>query len=290
MTTRTDVVVDYNDNPRIIEVAAPSTIMNMQDFVDTVRKHEDSFQGMSYRKLIDASGKEDLGGGVQVGITVSEQESQLAFEARLTPAETGTVTSNPGSAINGRDSFVDLAADFITALVSRGSLVINFDDNSLAEVISVTSATQLVTKTLVNGASNVYNITDSYHVFNIIQCNATGGNLVAVDAVQSPIPAVLPTAFTQVILTASSSGTISNLDNLPSLVSDSVWNTIVEPQGGYTAKDALNIGLAALAGEVIVSPDGNTITFSTPDGVITRMVSTTDNKGNRTAIALTPAV
>lgn len=91
------------------------------------------------------------------------------------------------------------------------------------------------------------------------------------------------------VIDNGSISTHNEYQDFKDMISDSVWNTIVEPQGGYTAKDVQNIGLAALAGEVIVSPDGNTITFSTPDGVITRMVSTTDSNGNRTAVALTPA-
>lgn len=235
MTTRTDVVPDYYDSPRVLEVAAPSTEMTMQDLVDTVRKLEDSFQGMGFKKLINASGKEDLGGGVQVGVTVSQQDTKLAFEGRTTPVETGTVSTNPGSPITGRDSFTDAAADFVAALVARGSLVLNWSDRSLAEVISVDSTTKLTTKTLVNGVANTYTATDIYSVFNIVQCNATGGNLVAVDDVQASISAILPTAFTQVVLTASASATTQNQGAL----------NFATYQGGVTIDPANTTGLAA---------------------------------------------
>lgn len=214
MTTRTDIAIDYIDSPRVIEVNAPSTEMIMQDLVDTVRKQEDSFQGMSYEKLVNASGKEDLGGGVQVGITVAQQNMKLAFEGRTTPAETGTVSTNPGSPVLGRDSFTDTAALFITNSVARGSLVINFTDQSVAEVVSVDSEIKLTTKTLVNGIGNTFDVADVYHVFNIVQCSALGGNLVAVNKLQATISAILPTAFTQVLLTASSSATTQNQENL----------------------------------------------------------------------------
>lgn len=210
MTTRTDVVIEYTTSPRVVEVNAPSTEMIMQDWVDTNRKLEDSFQGMAFTKLLNASGKEDLGGGVSVGITAASQDNLLSFAARTTPAETGTVTSNPGSPVAGRDSFIDTTATFQANNVARGSLVVNFTDNSIADVVSVDGETQLTTKTLVNGIGNTFDTADVYHVFNIIQCNATGGNLTAVDTVPATISPILPTAFTQIILTASSSATTQN--------------------------------------------------------------------------------
>lgn len=186
----------------------------MQDVVDTVRKLEDAFKGMSFSKLLNASGKEDLGGGVEVGITVALQDAKIAFEARTTPAQTGTVSTNPGTPVTGQDVFTDSSATFITNGVARGSLVINFTDNSIADVVSVDSETQITTKTLVNGIGNTYDVNDVYHVFNIIQVSATGGNLTAVDSNQVSIPAILPTAFTQVVLTASSSATTQNQEAL----------------------------------------------------------------------------
>lgn len=209
MASRTDVEVTYADSPRVAEIAAPSTDINMQDLVDTLRDAEYSWAGNTSKKLLNASGKEDLGGGVRVGITAALQNLLLAFEGRTTPAETGTVTSNPGSVIVGRDQFVDTSADFVTAAVARGSLVINFTDQSVAEVVSVDDLNTLTTKTLVNGIGNTYDVADVYHVFNIIQCKADGGNLVAVDEAQATVAAILPTAFTQVTLTSSSSATIS---------------------------------------------------------------------------------
>ena len=209
MTTRTDEVdIDFFSSPRVMEVQAPATEFIMQDIVDTTRKLEDAFSGMSFDKLINASGKEDLGGGVKVGITVAMQNMLLAFAGRTTPAQTGTVTSNPGSPVTGRDAFIDTAATFQTNNVARGSLVINFTDQSIAEVVSVDSETQLTTKTLVNGIGNTYDVNDVYHVFNIVQVSASGGNLVAVDDVGGSISPILPTAFTQVILTSSSSATL----------------------------------------------------------------------------------
>ncbi|MCK5432665.1 MAG: hypothetical protein KAJ03_07965, partial [Gammaproteobacteria bacterium] len=51
---------------------------------------------------------------------------------------------------------------------------------------------------------------DTYHVFNIIQCDMSGGNVVAIDSGGSPINPILPTAFTQVVRTSSSSSTLTS--------------------------------------------------------------------------------
>ena len=214
MTTRTDVDVEFFSSPRIAEVRAPSTEIIMQDLVDTLRIQEETFQGLVFDKLINASGKEDLGGGVKVGITVAMQNLLLAFAGRTTPAETGTVTSSLAPTVANQQRFEDTAADFITAGVQRGSLLINFTDQSVADVVEVESPTVLRTKTLVEGIGNTYDVADVYKVWNIVQVSATGGNLVAVDEVQSVIAAILPTAFTQVVLTSSASATLQEQEDI----------------------------------------------------------------------------
>jgi len=93
MTTRTDVDYDLTRSPRIAEIASPSIEMVMQDYVDTTRVEESTFKAMSHTFLMNASGKEDLGGGTIVAITVAEQDLKLAFQARTTTAQTGTVTT-----------------------------------------------------------------------------------------------------------------------------------------------------------------------------------------------------
>jgi hypothetical protein len=54
----------------------------VQDYVDTTRPFEASFEAMSHPYLINAGGKDDLGGGKLVDITLSEQDLKVAFEAR----------------------------------------------------------------------------------------------------------------------------------------------------------------------------------------------------------------
>lgn len=132
MAVRTDITVDWSQSPRIIEVAAPSTQITIQDLVDTLRALEDDLENLQYDQIISAAGKEELGGGVLVGVTATLLNALLQFEARPGPTYT--------------------------------------------------------------------------------QCSVAGGNLVAVDDAgvtqSSPIN---PTAFTQVLITASSSATLQEL-------------------------------------------------------------------------------
>lgn len=231
MATRDDITVLHTLSPRVAELAAPATSISMQDVVDTLRVEEMQFQSMGYPRLLTASGKEDLGDGLIVAITVAEQDVRLKFEGRTTPAETGTVTtgSGPPNAV-GRQTFTDTAADFDAANVEPGSLVINFTDRSIADVVQKIDSDTLETKTLVNGVTNEYNVTDIYHVFNIIQCRTFGGNLTAVDDLDATINAILPSAFTQVIVQLSSANTITNLTDIEADIATILAQTTASAQ------------------------------------------------------------
>lgn len=128
MAIRGDVSVNWEVSPRIITVASPSTEIVMQDLLDTLRSLEAAQVAIDNPSIVDAAGKEPLGGSVFVGLTVSLLNAKLAFQARPGPT--------------------------------------------------------------------------------YVQCNATGGNLVAFDDVGASISAIEPTAFTQVLLTSSSSATL----------------------------------------------------------------------------------
>jgi hypothetical protein len=54
-----------------IEVSSPQVVITAQDLINDIRDFEYSWDGMAYERIADASGKEDLGNGVSVGITVS---------------------------------------------------------------------------------------------------------------------------------------------------------------------------------------------------------------------------
>lgn len=86
MTIRTDISIDWDSSPRVLTVASPSDEITIQDLVDTCRDFEDSPVGMCHDDLIDAAGKEFLGGITYVGITATLQNCVVAFEARGGPS------------------------------------------------------------------------------------------------------------------------------------------------------------------------------------------------------------
>ena len=73
-------------SPRIITIpATDGTEISVQSLVTQIRIWEDTQINMSYPKLLSASGKEDLGGEVWVGITAKLENAKVMFEARGTP-------------------------------------------------------------------------------------------------------------------------------------------------------------------------------------------------------------
>lgn len=88
MAIRTDISIDWNSSPRVITVLSPSTSINIQDLVDTCRYNEALIENIIYDHLIDAAGKDNLGGGLLVGITATLFNTVLAFEPRAGPTYT----------------------------------------------------------------------------------------------------------------------------------------------------------------------------------------------------------
>lgn len=86
MTIRNDVTVNWASSPRIITVASPSETITIKDLYDTLRSLEASLSSMDDDSIVEAGGLEDLGGGVQVGLTVTLLNAKLAFESRSGPA------------------------------------------------------------------------------------------------------------------------------------------------------------------------------------------------------------
>ncbi len=120
MTIRSDLSINWVTSPRIITVAAPSTEVTMQDLVDTVRDLEDELNdGLQYEYILDAAGKENLGGGVAVGVTVTLRNARLAFEARA-------------------------GLTFDQCNISGGNLVAVDADGDSMEAVQTTSYTQVI--------------------------------------------------------------------------------------------------------------------------------------------------
>lgn len=213
MATRTDVKIYQYLTPRLLIVDAPSTSLNIQDLHDTLSEIDDDFTSMSYPKLLATAGKEDLGGGNFVGLTLTLQNCQVGFEHRTQILQSGTVTTASGTPLEVI-SLHDSAATFITNGVTRGDVVVNTSDStgSHAEVVTVVSETELEVLAPGGGGENDFDVGESYLVWLVEECTIDGGNLVAVDTSDAAITPLFPTFGTYITRVLSSSATIAASD------------------------------------------------------------------------------
>jgi hypothetical protein len=199
-----------NLSPRIIEVDSPTVNISVQEIVNLVRDWEATVKNLDYAFLIDAAGKEDLGGGVSVGITATLKNAIIAFAIQGGVDSSGTVTTPDATGVVLTDS----AGTFISDGIVAGDTVVNVSDGSITSVLRVDSETQLTTFGLASGTDNQFDSADSYKIWNKVQCEVSGGNLVAVDENGATMSAFLPTAQTHVIRTSSSSATATSQASL----------------------------------------------------------------------------
>lgn len=143
------MALSFNKVNKVITVLSPDTEITIQNLLNSIREWEDEVTSMDMPVIASCAGKEPLGGGVVVGLTLTLLDNwQLAFEARSGPTYT--------------------------------------------------------------------------------QCIVSGGNIVAVHT----DGAIFPTAFTQVLITASSSATQSDLAAIQySSYQNAIW---VDPNGTTT--------------------------------------------------------
>jgi len=85
----------YDFNNKLITVPLADSSLDLQFLVDETREAEQHLSpGMGYNKIIDAFGKQNLGGGLQVGITVVMLDGwRVAFADRPGPTTTSVTIS-----------------------------------------------------------------------------------------------------------------------------------------------------------------------------------------------------
>jgi hypothetical protein len=206
MTVRTDVSIRFNLSPRIIHIAAPSTEITIQDLHDTLRALEDEPSAMQYPDLIETTGGQSLGGADSVGLTASLKNARIAFDARKTSVSAGSVTTTD---LTGR-LLIDSNATFVSDGVVPGAWLVNLSDGSVCTALVVLSETTILTDIPGDGSTNQWQTGDDYKIWNVVQVEVSGGNLVAVDESLASIDSVLPTAGTQVVRTSAASATSTN--------------------------------------------------------------------------------
>ena len=82
---RNDIVIDWNESYRIIEVVGSSTTLNLQDLYDTLRYEAAQTSAMDNDEIVEGSGKEALSTTTSVGLTVKLLNARVKFEDKLVP-------------------------------------------------------------------------------------------------------------------------------------------------------------------------------------------------------------
>ncbi len=81
------MAITFNDVTKIIEIESPATEVTIQELINAVRDWEDELVNIDISKVASAAGKEPLGGGVSVGITMTLLNGwKIKFEDRAGPA------------------------------------------------------------------------------------------------------------------------------------------------------------------------------------------------------------
>lgn len=121
---------------QIITVPSPDVTLDLQYLINSIREAEDDITpGMSYAKIADAFGKQDLGGGVTVGITVVLLNGwRVKFEDRPGP-ETVSVTISGGNFVGEAGANPVAPATYVQVTVAQ---------STSASIITPQSDTNLV--------------------------------------------------------------------------------------------------------------------------------------------------
>src|SRR3990167_10017343 len=71
---------------RVVQVDSPQTSVAVQDLINQIRAYEEQLINMDYGTIANAYGKQALGGGAFIGITLELiNDWRIAFEARPGP-------------------------------------------------------------------------------------------------------------------------------------------------------------------------------------------------------------
>lgn len=135
MATRNDITIDWTLSPRIITIDSPSVEVTMQDLYDTLRDAEEI--QIDEPRIVSGAGKEPLGGGVSVGLTITLQNALLAFEAR--PGPNFTICRVDG----GNLVAVDINGDPITPIHPTAYVQILLSSSSSATLTDSTLIKEL---------------------------------------------------------------------------------------------------------------------------------------------------
>jgi hypothetical protein len=77
--------LSFDKLTKVITVDLPDIEITIQELIDKIRDWEEELEQLSIFKVADASGKEELGGGIKVGITLTLIDWKITFASRPGP-------------------------------------------------------------------------------------------------------------------------------------------------------------------------------------------------------------
>jgi hypothetical protein len=115
----------------LIEVNSPQTDILLQDLINDIRTEEATELGITYPQIANASGKEALGTGVSVGITVELRDLwQLIFWAAnyIATISGGNLVGGPGGDVIAYSPGVQV----LLVLSASSTIVVNNTGSGLS--------------------------------------------------------------------------------------------------------------------------------------------------------------
>ena len=65
------MAIEFDHTNHLINITSPQNTLSCQELINAIRDEEASATGIRYPQIATASGKEDLGSGVTVGMTIN---------------------------------------------------------------------------------------------------------------------------------------------------------------------------------------------------------------------------
>lgn len=141
----------FNHNSSVISLTSPhTTLLLMQDLINSIRDEEASDRGIQYPKIADAEGKVDIGDGVVGDITVTLLDSwQIehavgSYQALLKGGQVvGGLGGNPIAYVPGVQ--IKMIQSLAGTIVATGSGVTDQDKNDIINGIWESNLTDYTT-------------------------------------------------------------------------------------------------------------------------------------------------
>jgi hypothetical protein len=132
--------IQFNKPDRLIVVTSGQISVTVQTLINEIRNYEDNPENMELDTIANATGKQDLGGGAQVGITLQlVNDWQIAFSgwAGTSPHQSVSIAGGNITAVNSFDNRpIDATSSIDTFITIQQSTSPSIIGTTSAEIAS----------------------------------------------------------------------------------------------------------------------------------------------------------